>query len=681
MRPAVDSLVTFYRTTCLTPDPPVPASSARKGADQDACHYQMPNSPMAGAFRKKLSLYNFRELVMSGQTHYSRTVSRTAALLMAVLSLGVLMAAGRTIRLQYYPQHLLSATASRQHQRVIKKRAYRGSIFDREMRVLVSSVNASSIFIDPAALRRPGEEGLSDNLKFKRLEALTTALSSVLEIDFSELWEHVRSRGHTRFIWVARRLDAEKELKLRSLMESEGTLGSFRGAFFTTEPKREYPLGSLAGQVLGAIGNHGEGMSGIESSWEAELGGTNGFQSVMSDVRNRKTALPDLDYVPSRSGRNVHLTIDANVQEIVEKELDRLYEEFQPTSTFGIVTDPTTGDILALAAAPAFDPDLWEDYRMGDRLRLRTARPVTDCYELGSVIKPIIAASAVNQGVLNLDSSIHCGNGVIKTDDGFNHKDHNSYGPLTVTKVLAKSSNIGAYKIMKSLGRPHLYRYFDDFGFGKKSGVTFPGESSGKLWSVEEWKKLKISSWNLAIGYGTSISPLQLAMAYGVIANGGNLMTPRLVTRVENENGVEVQNYPVTVKNRVIGQTIAKQMREALETVLSKDATGRGAAVEGYRIAGKTGTAEKLLPKRDAEGNFVRNREGKIIYEYDKHKHVASFVGFAPVGTPRLLVYVGVDQPTGTLQYGGQVAAPAVGNIFKKLFEYYRMEPDREVVH
>jgi cell division protein FtsI (penicillin-binding protein 3) len=640
---------------------------------------------MGWSVSQEAALPIFREFVMAGQTsntqNYSRAVSRTAALLMAVLSTGVMMVVGRTIRLQYFPQQRLSATAFRQHQRVIKKRAYRGSIFDRNKRVLVSSVNAYSVFIDPAALRRPEEPSLSAVLKLERLETLTRALANALDIEFSELWNGVRSRGHTRFIWIARRLDTDKELRLRSLMDNEGSAEHFRGAFFKTEPKREYPLGSLAGQVLGAIGNHGEGMSGIESSWEAELGGANGFQSVKSDVRNRKTALPDLDYVPSRAGRNVHLTIDANVQEIVEKELERLYEETQPISAFGIVTDPKTGDILALAAAPSFNPDLWEDYRWGERQRLRTARPVTDCYELGSVIKPIVAASAVNQGLLNLDSSIHCGNGVVKTDDGSIHKDHHPYGALTVTKVLAKSSNIGAYRIMKTLGRTHLNRYFDDFGFGEKTGVTFPGESSGKLWTVEEWKELKISSWNLAIGYGTAISPLQLAMAYGVIANGGNLMTPRLVTRVENEKGEEVQAYPVTVRKRVIGQTISKRMRQALESVVRKGATGHRAVVEGYRIAGKTGTAEKLLPKRDAEGNFIRNPEGRIIYHYDKSKHVASFVGFAPVEAPQLLVYVGVDQPTGKLQFGGQVAAPAVRDIFKKLFDYYHLEPDKEVSH
>ncbi|MDP6357017.1 MAG: penicillin-binding protein 2 [Planctomycetota bacterium] len=620
---------------------------------------------------------------MPGQTSdtQSQAVSRTGALLMAVLSAGVLMVVGRTVRLQYYPQRRLSAMAFRQHDRLIKKRAYRGSIFDRNKRVLVSSVNAYSVFIDPAALRRPEDPRLSDADRLDRLESLTHALANALEIEFSDLWDRVRTRGHTRFIWVARRLDTDRELKLRSLMENGGTAEDYRGAFFTTEPKREYPLGSLAGQVLGAIGNHGEGMSGIESSWEAELGGANGFQSVKNDVRNRRTALPDLDYVPSRAGRNVHLTIDANVQEIVERELARLYEDSQPISTFGIVTDPNTGDILALAAAPSFDPDMWENYRWDERQQLRTARPVTDCYEVGSVIKPIVAASAVNAGLLNLNTPIHCGNGVVKTDDGVTHHDHHPYGSLTVTKVLAKSSNIGAYRIMKALGRRRLNNYFSAFGFGRKTGVTFPGESAGKLWTVDEWKDKRISSWNLAIGYGTAISPLQLAMAYGVIANGGNLMTPRLVTRVENENGDEVQDYPVKVKRRVIGRTISKRMREALETVVGKGATGRRAMVEGYRLAGKTGTAEKLLPVRDANGNLVRNGQGRIIHKYSKDKHVASFVGFAPVDAPRLLVYVGVDQPTGDLQFGGQVAAPAVRNIFIELFEYYHIKPDKETAH
>ncbi|MBI2191734.1 MAG: penicillin-binding protein 2 [Planctomycetes bacterium] len=557
-----------------------------------------------------------------------------------------LLLLGRLFYLQCWPDERLERLAARQHHQRVELPGRRGNIFDRRGRLLVTTLEGYSVYVDPAEV---------ESLSF-----LIEELGDCLDLDVGRLREKLEGRSGARFVWI-RRMVSEKEIRRLwdRMTESPGS-ESFRGVHLTPEMRRGYPMGNLAGQLLGFIGTDGRGLEGIEAHWDNELQGQDGYQVVQRDVRGRRVLLPGLSSMAPAPGHSLHLTLDATVQQIVEEQLAKAVAEYHPKGAWALATDPWTGDVLAMASEPAFDPARRGEYSEAE-LKRRCRNPVVaDFFEPGSTLKPFIIAAGLSDGLIDIGSVFHCGNGVLHLGRRVLH-DHHPYGRLTVAEILEKSSNVGTAQIGLRVGSDRMHAYLAHLGFGQRTGIDFPGEAEGILRPLSQWTDYSVPS--LSIGQEISVTPVQMAMAFGAIANGGVLMRPRLVRRIVDAGGRVVRELPVRPVRQVYpAQVVRGGLTSALCGVV-EEGTGTASHVEGYRIAGKTGTSQKLL----AGGRG-----------YSHSEHLASFVAFAPAEQPRLLVYLGVDEPRGAY-YGGQVAAPYVGEILRQALTTLHVPPTTEV--
>jgi cell division protein FtsI (penicillin-binding protein 3) len=550
----------------------------------------------------------------------------------------------RVLRLQRDGDERLARTAERQHFSCLERTARRGSIYDRNSRLLVHSVEAKSVFVDP--------KGVED------LRPLAQALSDCLELDPEATLAKLEQRRDARFIWIARKIPDEQYTRLYQLLQSQQSREALKGAHIDLESRRVNVFGPLAGQILGFSeeGGDGRGLEATEAAWEFFLHGEHGYQVAKRDVLGRRVILPELPSQAAHPGHGLYLTIDSVIQGIVEAELARAEQQHRPRNAFAVVIDPWSGDILAMASVPSFDPTRFRDYSPEERSERCRNRVVADAYEFGSVVKPFTVAAALNERLVTMDTIFHCGNGSLQIGRR-TLRDHHPYGNLPLTDVLVKSSNVGTVKVGQLLGPERLHRYLSQLGFGQLTGVDFPGEATGVLRPLSAWTDYSLPS--ITIGQEVSATPLQLAMAFCALANGGVLMKPRLLTKVVDHEGQTVREIPVTRVRQVFRPAVVRdQLLPALHQVVERG-TGTAAKLKGYDIAGKTGTAQKL----------VRGSEGL---------HLSSFIGFGPLPDARILVYVGVNEPKGE-QYGGRVAAPFAGAIFQKVFDYLQIEPKVEV--
>ena len=426
---------------------------------------------------------------------------------------------------------------------------------------------------------------------------------------------------------------------------------------------RVYPSGNLAAHVTGFVGarepeNSGapviglEGKHGIEMMFDSQLEGVRGWRETETD-RSRREVVAFREYnVKPRDGMNVVLTLDANVQYIAEKALEALCEKHTPASACVVVVNPQTGAILALANRPTFNPNQPGDSNAANRRN----RVITDSFEPGSTFKIVAVSGALNESAVRLNERFHCENGRFYFA-GKVLRDHHAYGPLSVREIITKSSNIGTAKVAMKLGESRLHKYISEMGFGRRSGVSLPGEVRGILHPVNKWSKLSIS--RIPMGHGVAATPMQLVMAMSAMANGGNLMRPLLVDRLVDRDGNVVMQYNPTVVRKVIHDETAQQMVEMLVTVVSDEGTARLAWLQNYTVAGKTGTAQK--PSKTKRG-------------YEAGKYFSSFIGFLPAENPQLCIGVFVDEPHNGY-YGGVVAAPAFKVIAEKSANYLGLEP------
>jgi len=430
---------------------------------------------------------------------------------------------------------------------------------------------------------------------------------------------------------------------------------------------RVYPSGNLAAHVTGFVGVRDpegssvpmvglEGKHGIEIMLDSELEGVRGWRETETD-RSRREVVAFREYnVKPRDGMNVVLTIDANVQYIVEKGLEALCAKHTPASACIVVVDPRTGAILALANRPTFDPNKPGDSNAANRRN----RVITDVFEPGSTFKIVAVSGALNEGVVRLSDRFHCENGRLYFA-GKVLRDHHSYGELSVREIITKSSNIGTAKVAMKLGASRLHKYISELGFGQRSGVPLPGEVRGILHPVRNWSKLSIS--RIPMGHEIAATPLQLVMAMSAMANGGNLMRPLLVDRLLDRDGNVVMQYKPTVVRKVIHDETAQQMVKTLITVVSAEGTARQAWLKDYTVAGKTGTAQK--PSKTRRG-------------YEAGKYFSSFIGFLPAENPKLCIGVFVDEPRNG-HYGGVVAGPTFKVIAEKSANYLGLEASMPV--
>ena len=543
----------------------------------------------------------------------TRLPNRRIRLLLVFFVLAFLGMFGRAVWLQAVQARPLDRMARGQHHATIEVPAARGSILDRNGVELAIGKQAITVYANPRHVA----------------DARATAIAAgrVLRLDPERLYGKLadRSRG---FVYIARKTDPKRAEALKAL--------DLTGLGFYPEERRAYPQGSVAAHVLGFAGLDNRGLSGLELARDKTLGGRNGRQTIVRDPFGR--TLDVLSAVPPVEGRNVRLTLDNTLQANAQSVLQRTVRQWGAKAASAVVLDPNTGEVLAMASEPGFDanrfPETAEDATRN--------RAVTDTYEPGSTLKVVTVAAALSEGLVapstpfTLSPNIHVADRVI-------HEAHRTRTErMTVAEILSRSSNVGTITLAQLLGRSRLETWIERFGFGKKTGVDFPGETSGIL--PFYWSGSTIGT--LPIGHGIAVTPVQMAAAYATVANGGVWLRPHLVA-----------GEPVK-RRRVISKGVSDQLMSMLRDVVI-EGTGTEAEVEGYQVAGKTGTAAKPDPRGG----------------YSKTRYVASFVGVVPASAPELVVLVTVDEPHGAI-WGGVVAAPAFQQLAHFALQYLEIPPD-----
>jgi cell division protein FtsI (penicillin-binding protein 3) len=516
--------------------------------------------------------------------------------------------------------------AERQYSRQITLHPERGRILDRHGRVLATSVPVPSVYVIPQDIDD------SDAVAVKLAEALGQPLATVQD----------QLSAVSTFVWLARLLPPEVGERVQKL--------NLRGVQVLQETRRFYPKRHLAGQVLGFVGVDGAGLGGLEHLYNRELTGTPGQVTLQRDATGRTVQVMAGDPSDQPRGADLYLTLDERLQYIAEKEIAARVQETQARSGLVVIMHPPTGDILALASYPFFNPNDFQDPKQ--RVWQRN-RAVTDPVEPGSTFKLVAASAALEENVARVTDMFHCENGFV-VRSGRRLRDHHPYGLLSFVQVIEKSSNIGTAKIAGRLSDDQLYTYIRRFGFGEKSLVNLPGEEDGMIRPPKKWTKPTHDS--LAFGQEVTVTPLQLLTAYAAMANGGWLMRPRVVEHIVQSE--EFQFFAPHARNRVLSPSTLERMNEILVGVVERG-TGKQAAVEGYTVAGKTGTAQKV-------------EHGT----YSHSKVLASFVGYVPAEAPQLAIVVMVDEPR-LAKWGGEAAAP----VFKRVAQqalYYLQVPSQQ---
>jgi cell division protein FtsI/penicillin-binding protein 2 len=559
-----------------------------------------------------------------------RVVARFRASL--VFSFLLVLLAGLSGRLFWIQvvQHGRYMTASNgQHIDREKEQAPRGNILDRRGRVLAESRLLPSVAVDPSLLADP--------------EAAATALAEALDVDRETLAKRLAGGG--RYAWVRRAVDDPEALDRVRALKLGKPDSREEPLVFEEEMVRCYPMGPVAAQTLGFVGIDGSGLEGLERVLESDLRGTDGLRKVVRDARGRRIAIPDTGTVGAVPGKDVRLALDAVIQGFAEAALKETYEKNGPKGAVCLVLDVKTGEVLAAASAPTFDPA-----RPGKAdPESRRARFVTDQFEPGSTFKPLIAAAAVECGAIRSDERIDCGNGSIKIGKRTVHEhETKGYGTIPLETVLAVSSNCGMARIGLKLGIPRTLAAVAAFGFGRPTGLGLAGEVAGRITPTKDWTEI-YTLVSVSFGQEIAVTPIQLATAYLAISGDGTVPRPRLTTTAKPGDDVRV---------RVLSVETARRMRNMLETVVT-EGTAKGIGKTGYRLAGKTGTAQKMKAGEASE-------------------YVSSFVGFGPVEDPKLLCLVLLDEPSrnhGT-PYGSAVAAPYCAEVLRRSLRYLGVRPD-----
>jgi len=496
----------------------------------------------------------------------------------------------------------------------------RGFIFDRKGRELGVNIEVESLFCDPAAMTSP--------------QTAAHDISQVIGKKPEAMLAKFSSKG--RFVWVERKLNAETAEKIKKM--------DIKGLGFVPDAKRFYPKGRLASHVIGAVGIDNQALEGIELKYNKFLKTPGGKILVMRDARGR-TLSSGIDI--ESKGSNVFLTIDEGLQYIVEKELDNAMAQWRASAATIIMMEPFTGEILAFANRPAYDPN-YAEYAKDFEKRNRA---ITDIYEPGSTFKIIVGAAAIEEGIVNLDTKFDCRKGAVLVGNSVIHDAH-KHGVLTFKEVIQKSSNVGSTMIGMQLGRERVYKYAKRFGFGEKTGIDLPGEVSGWIRPPGKWSAGSIGA--ISIGQEVAVTPLQILRAYSAIANGGVLVTPHVVSEIRSPDGVPVYSFNSKGNKRAISKKTAGIFKDILKTVAEEGGTGKSASVEGNHVAGKTGTAQIIDPRTK---------------RYSKEKYVGSFVGFVPADNPMIAMIVVIYEPKGQI-YGGVIAAPVFKEIAKQALSY-----------
>ncbi|HEY7786398.1 MAG TPA: penicillin-binding protein [Pyrinomonadaceae bacterium] len=545
----------------------------------------------------------------------------------------------RLVYLQVTRHDSLSAKARYQQQDALETIPQRGQVLDRNGKELARSIDTDSVFVAPDELVQETPEDTD-----AQIERTAAGLAPLVNQDQQSISVQLRTgiANNKRFVWIARRLPHEIGKKIQEQQ--------LAGVHLRQEPKRFYPNGTLAAHVLGFVGLDNVGLGGVEQVYNEKITGEPGKLFLEKDSGGNAYESYE---IPASAGQTIVLTIDQSVQYRAEQALYEAVKKARAKSGTAIVVDPRTGEILALANVPTFDPNNVRDSSQ----EARKNWALQNIYEPGSTFKIVPFAAAMEKGLARPEDRIDCQMGSI-TVAGRLIRDHTAFGTLTLTEALAKSSNVAAIKLGLRAGDQSMHEYMKRFGFGSRTGVELPGETAGLLRPLKNWHPSSIGS--LSIGQEIGVTPLQMAAAFGAIANNGIRLSPHIVREIRTSSGASV--YRAQPEQReVVSEKTATALRGMLESV-TLNGTAKQAQLDGYTAAGKTGTAQKIDPKTRA---------------YSKTKHVASFVGFAPVTNPAVVIVVVIDEPSGAY-HGGDVAAPVFRSIAEQILPDLGVAPDTD---
>ena len=513
----------------------------------------------------------------------------------------------------------------------------RGIIYDRNHDAIVENEVAPSVIVIP--------KQVTD------VDRTSEVLAEVLEVSVEEANRHV-----THGVSIERIQPEGRKLSLEQVQAIQEA--NLDGVYLVNDVKRSYPYGNLLAQTIGFTGIDNQGITGLEYVYNDYLMGENGVWKYFSDAKGNYLPQFSDDYAPASRGLDIELTIDLHLQEILEREFDNAVAKYDPDQMIGIIMDPNTGEILAMASRPTYDPENYQDY---DQEIFNRNLPIWSTYEPGSTFKIVTFSAALEEGVMKLeDRFFDPGYAIV---DGVRIRDWKAggHGDQSMLEVIMNSCNPGFIELGQRLGKEKLFEYIRAYGFNEKTGVDMLGESQGIIFNPDNIGNVELAT--SSFGQGNSVTPIQLVTAVSAAVNGGNLMQPYIVKRMLHPytNEVLYEREP-SIKRRVISEETSETMRYALEMV-GAQGSGKGAYIDGYRVGGKTGTAQKAK-----DGAYISG------------EYILSFVGIAPMDDPQLVVYVAIDNPKNTVQYGGVVAAPIARSILAEALPYIGVEPREEQI-
>ena len=526
---------------------------------------------------------------------------------------------------------LLAKSEKQPHHGNLKTYFGRGAIFDRNGNKLATNLVVESVFVVPQEVR---------DRKYT-----SKVLASALGQNYDRVYKEVSS--NKQFAWIKRKASTDEIIHLKK--------AALSGVRFRSEQKRFYPKRELAANVIGFVGTDDYGLAGIEQTYQGKLKGMVYSQPIKQDGRGR-----NIQNLGSLSRSNLGnydlmLTLDEVIQFTAEYHLTKQVERYKADSGMAVVMNPNSGEIYAMANVPQFNPNNYNKFTP----ETRKNNTVVSSYEPGSIFKPIVAAAALDNGIAQPHDKFFCENGSFKIGgrnigEASNHK----YGSLSMQEIIAKSSNIGAIKIAQKLGKDSFYEYIRKFGFGEKTSIRLPGVSSGLLGKRKNWNERSLAS--ISFGQEIAVTPLQMVVALSAIANGGTLMEPHIAKALMRDGKIIKEIKPKKIR-RVISEKTSRQMMEILKFVV-ENGTGKKAAIDGFEVAGKTGTAQKYIAETQS---------------YSKTEFISSFIGYAPADNPRLAILVMIDNPKGR-HWGGVVAAPVFVKIAEKSLRHLNVTSSKE---
>lgn len=537
-------------------------------------------------------------------------------------------------RIQIVDHNKYSKLARIQQCKKIELPARRGLILDRNGNKLAESLQVGSLYADP--------------IEIDDVSSAAYQLSRILKLNKAKLTKLLNTNKNKRFVWIKRKV-SDKEI-------DEVTGLSLKGVYVKHEYHRFYPNEQLGSHILGFTNIDEEGLEGIELSSNSLLSGKPGYKLISRDALQRQIITPETEIEPPQHGNSIVLTIDTNIQRFTEEELEIACKKWMPASASAVVMDPMTGEVLAMANYPTYNPN----HIKKSSLHARRNLAITDCYEPGSIMKAIVISGLFEQGLIRPNDVLFCNNGAYEIDGRILHDTHGGHGNLTISEIIAYSSNIGMAKLGILMGNEKMYQYLKQFNFGEKTGIELPGEAGGIFRPLRQWSK-KYSLVSISIGHEIATTPLQFITAFCSIPNGGLLLKPKIIKSIINCDGKIVEEFqcPQPVR-RIMSANTARNIVNPILRKAVTEGTGKNAELLEYNIAGKTGTSQKT----DGKGG-----------RYSREKYVGSFIAYAPAEQPRICVLVMVNEPQNGSYYGGTVAAPVVREIIKRSLLYLKIEP------